>query len=399
MTTDKHLVWDYFVVFLFVITSGAVFWHGMSPAVAFSVFFIVSLINVAFIKRNLLRLRNNSISFIYIVVVLSIINFIVYDVEYKDNSAFGYIVALMGSYLVVSRYDFYYFRKLFTNVVYVITIVGIIVFLLSEIEILPVYTLVTKSGTDYTMFLVYTLGWPDFFHRYSGIWHEPGACQIVLNTILWLHIDNICKWKWESGTLKKCIVILIGSLLTLSTGSYMALMLLVVSIFFNVKISGKYRFLIIVLLVTIIPLILYVFFNSPVIQDKLFDTEGEHVSKINRFADISALWRMTTERPLLGYGLGSVDFWKMSDLYGNTACSTGVLTYSASLGFTWLAAFVFFLWRALKRIEVGNVVFFFFVAIILMQFNEKFIEYPITNMLLFQFFSYNQNLLIKQIAR
>lgn len=383
----NHLVWDYLLIFLFIVSSGAVFWHGFSPAIAFSVFFVFSLANVFFVKRNFGKGGNNSFLFIPLIIILCIINYLVYSIELKDNSTFGYIVSLSGAYFVISRYDFYYFRKILTNIVYYITLFGLIVFLLSELNVLPVYV-VTLAGSDYTMFLFYTLGWPDMFHRFSAIWHEPGACQIVLNTVLWLHFDKFCSWNWDSKQLKKCIVILIGSIATLSTGSYLVLMLMLISVLLKVKIKGKHKVIIYTLLVIAAPIIIYVVFNSPVIQNKIFDAEGEHISKINRLSDINALWRMTLERPVLGYGLGSVEFWKISDAYGNTACSTGILTYSASLGISWLVLFLVFLWRSIKKMNIGNAAIFLFSAIVLMQFNEKFIEYPITSIFIFSFNTY-----------
>jgi len=384
----QHVIWDYFLIFLFLASSGAVFWHGMSPAFAFSSLLLIALINVLVIRRNFGKLHNMSLLFIELVVGLCLLNFIFYDPHFKDNSEPAYIIILLASYLIVSRYDFYYFRSIITNIVYVITLFGLIIFGLFEIDVLPTQSVITHTGTPYTMFLIYTLGWPNAFGRYSGIWHEPGACQIILNTILWLHYKNFVEWRWEKGQFVKIAIIILGSLLTMSTGSFMVLMLLTAAVVINIKIRSKYRYVIFLFVFLVAIVGLYLMFNSTVIQNKLFDAEGEHISKVSRLSDINALWTMTLERPILGYGLGTEDFWKMSDQYGNVACSSGILTYSASLGLTWLLFFLVFIWRGIRKLNYGKSTLFFFVAIILMQFNEKFIEYPITNMLLFSFFSY-----------
>ena len=386
----RHTSWDYFLVFMFLATSGAVFWHGMSPALAFTSLLLLAWINTAIIRKDFGKVYNNSFHFINCIFFLCVLNYICYTPQFKDNSEPAYIVILIASYLIVSRYDFYYFRKLITNVVYVITLLGLIVFGLFELGILPTYTLITPSGTPYTMFLTYTLGWPNAFERYSGIWHEPGAGQIVTNTILWLYYKNFVDWKWGKGELKKIFIISLGSIFSFSTGGYLVLMLLVTAIIVKIRIRNRYKYLIYIFVFLIAIIGLYSLFNSPVIQNKLFDAEGEHISKIQRMDDIFALWKMATERPLLGYGLGSVEFWKLSDLYGNTACSSGFLTYTASLGFTWMLLFSFFIWKGIKKIGYGNATIFFFLAVILMQFNEKFIEFPITNMLLFHYASYNK---------
>lgn len=387
----NNKTWDYFLVFMFLVTSGAVFWHGMSPALAFFVLLFISFLNVMINKNDLWKVNNKSSNFIIIVTLICILNTLYYGVHFKDNSEPAYIVVLIATYLIVSRYDFYYFRDILTNIVYIITLIGLIVFCLFELENLPTQLVATHSGTTYSMFLIYTLGWPNAFHRYTGIWHEAGACQIITNTILWLHYRNFVRWNWGKGQLKKIIVIILGSIFTFSTGSYMALMLLIIAVVLNVRIKSRYRYSMYLFIFIVAIIGIVTMFNSSVIQNKLFDADGEHVSKLSRLSDINALWKMTLERPILGYGLGSYDFWKISDVYGNVACSSGFLTYSASLGFTWMFVFVYYVWRALKRLDMGNGTFFLFITFILMQFNEKFIEYPITNMLLFYFASYNDS--------
>ena len=384
----QYVIWDYFLVFMFLASSGAVFWHGMSPAFAFFSLLLIALINALIIRQNLGKVHNVSMLFVVCIVGLSVLNYLFYNPQFKDNSEPAYLVILVASYLIVSRFDYYLFRTIITNIVYVITLFGLIVFGLFEFGGLPTQSVITHSGTPYTMFLIYALGWPDAFGRYSGIWHEPGACQIILNTILWLHYRNFVEWSWEKGQLKKITIIFGGSLLTMSAGSFMVLMLLIAAIVLNVKFQSRYRYIIYLFVFLVAIAGLYLMFNSSVIQNKLFDTEGEHVSKVSRLSDINALWTMTLERPILGYGLGTEDFWKMSDQYGNVACSSGILTYSASLGFSWLVLFLIFIWKGIRKLNYGKCTILFFVAIILMQFNEKFIEYPITNMLLFSFASY-----------
>lgn len=390
--TNKIVKWDYFVAVLFLATSGAVFWHGMSPAFAFSTFFLVSLINSICVSKDFGRRKNVSKFFIVIVVSLCLLNYLVNNVQYKDNSTFGYIVCLLGAYFVITRYDFYYFRSLLTNVVYVITLIGLPCFLLSELDLLTYYTVSERSGGVSSLFLIYNFGNPLLFHRYSGIWHEPGACQVIMNTVLWLHFDKFVNWRWEKGDLKKIFVILLGSLMTMSTGGYFVLMMLSVAITTKIKIKSRYKFFIYSLLLIFVVGAIYTMYNSPVIQNKLFDADGESISKMERFSDINALWRMTLEKPFLGYGLGSVEFWQVSDKYGNTSCSCGILTYSAALGFSWMFTFLLYLWSGISKMKMGKGAIFLFISVILMQFNEKFIEYPITSLFIFYFASYNINI-------
>ena len=51
---------------------------------------------------------------------------------------------------------------------------------------------------------------------------------------------------------------------------------------------------------------------SDVIQEKIFVDESESVSKKVRTENTLALLQMSSERPLLGYGIGSKEFFERS---------------------------------------------------------------------------------------
>ena len=161
---------------------------------------------------------------------MCMINLIAIQSPYKDNSMMGYIVSLSGAYLIISRFEFHYFVRLLTNVVFYITLFGIPIYILGTLEYIPVMRLNTFDSQSYSYILWYTIGWPNFFYRYSGIWHEPGACQIVLNTILWLNFDKIRRWQLDKNDKYKIFVILLGVILTESTGGYLVLMAFIAAV-------------------------------------------------------------------------------------------------------------------------------------------------------------------------
>ena len=88
MQIIKRTSFDYLVVVLFVLTSGALIWHqGLSPAISFTIYLFASFIH--YNKKKPRVSRNYS----FIVVVLSFIlfNFLTYFPQYANNSTLGYI--------------------------------------------------------------------------------------------------------------------------------------------------------------------------------------------------------------------------------------------------------------------------------------------------------------------
>lgn len=380
---------EYLLMILFVLASGAKVWLGsLSSAGAFILFFFFSF--YYHLKKNHTLKINKSFGFVIFVWGWSILSYICNGSPLQDNSMLGYMVCLFSTYLFIASFSFDKFRYILTNVVYYICLIGVPVFFLNELGVLPT-VIRTLGDADYKLFGPFTLGWPWDFHRFSGIWHEPGACQIVLNSVLWLNYDKLCKWEWERQELRKIIVIIIGSLVTLSTGSYMCLMLLAASVVLNLNIRSSHRFLLYLSIFIVAIGAILIMFNSSVVQSKLFSDE-ENISKVQRTADILAFWEMSIEHPVLGYGVGTESFWKVSTSLGNTHNSSGVMTYLASLGYPWLLMFCIYIWRGIGHIVDSKSKILLLVAIILMQFNEKFIEYPITNMFIFYFLDYKKNM-------
>lgn len=173
-----------------------------------------------------------------------------------------------------------------------------------------------------------------------------------------------------------------------STGAYMVLMLFVFTAFSNMKIRKKYKAIIYPILMILAIILLIVMFNSDVIQDKLFDKNGVNGSKQDRSNDITALWNIALSYPVFGAGLGTNLFGELSLRLGNTANSSGFMTYLASLGFPWAICFITVCWNNIKRLRLGKAGICLLLAVMLMQFNECFIEFPITSIFVFKFKSY-----------
>lgn len=377
----------YWLLALFLLSSGAKVWVGiLTPAVASLFFLIVSFLYHRKVHHGRIC-YNKGFEFLIFSVIWSIISFVVNGTQLQDNSMFGYAVFLLGAFFFISSFDFTDFRNKLLDIVCALCLIGVPVFILNEFEYLQGTIYYNFPDSQYKLFGPFTLGWPNDFHRFAGIWHEAGACQIVLNSTLWLFCDNIIKWSWEKGQLKKIIIVVIGTLATLSTGGYMCLMLLVCAYVVNLKISGTKKFVLYPVVLLLSTVLLYVMYYSPIIQEKLFADE-DHISLVRRSADILAFWDMAQTNPMLGYGLGTKEFWDVSTKLGNTANSSGIMTYLASLGFPWLIMYLTYTWKGIGRFLSGKERFFLLLAVILMQFNEKFIEYPITNMFIFTFLSY-----------
>mgnify|MGYP000231427858 FL=1 len=385
----KNIKWDYFVGIVFIFTTGSIIWHGfLSSAICFSFYFLIALINL-YINEDKKAIRfNYSFFYCIYIILLSIFGSLMFYDTYEENSMIGYIVSMIASYLIISKYNFYYFRDILTNIIYYIVLWGIPVFVLTEFELLPLTTLNIDDGKE--VFLIYSIGWPAHFHRFAGIWHEPGACQIVLNVIIILHFNEFITWKWNKGQLKKLLVIFIGILFTMSTMGYFVIMLFFVFCICRIRFSGKFRNIFKLTIITVSLLIVPLLYYSPVVQDKLFPENEvtEMTSKGMRTIENLAMLAMFLERPVWGWGLGS-----RSQLYqfiqrDNIGCSNGILYMMSAWGLMWLIPFLIFTWKAICKFSMGISAVVILAIFLLLECNERYLELPISFLFLFYFKSY-----------
>lgn len=381
---------DYFIATLFILTSGSVFWvSALRPARAYIFLLLIAAINVVRKKRNL----NKSWHFILIVVVMCIINAIILQRRYEDNSMLGYIVCIIAAYLIISQYDFYYFVKLLTNVLVVILAFGIPIYLLCSFGLLPYHLVETNRGPSLMSGYIFTIGLLYPFGRFSGIWHEPGACQIILNTILWLNFKKIQNWDLTKHDKIKFTIIIIGILLSQSTGGYLVLISFLAAIGLTTKIRNRHRIVIYLFLCFSMICTVIALYNNDVIQKKLFvESSQESVSKRIRMQDAISLIKTANDYPIIGAGIGTDLLNKTSKSYGNRTSSSGLLHFTASLGYPWLALFLIFCFLRIRNMDIGMASWFLFASIIMLETNENYIEYPISSLFIFKFHSYNSKL-------
>jgi hypothetical protein len=182
------------------------------------------------------------------------------------------------------------------------------------------------------------------FIRNSGLFWEGGAYQYFLNLalILSLYVKKNPIFSFPNW------IIVISILSTFSTTGYLIMGIVLASIVMGK--SSKRMFF--VKTVIMIPLILSVFF-SPVIFNKLFDTDSREYqgSTQRRVLDTVIDYTIIRDYPVLGIGLGNQEIWESYSvqLLGGTSSSNGLTNYLAKIGLLgFLITLYPFIWFRLK---------------------------------------------------
>lgn len=372
---------SYFGVILLLLVSDSIcFLYKFSPFPTFLSFFLFSFYR-AFRKKTLFS-KNDSSIYVLIFGISILLNIYYFNTHTLGNNGLAIFVCLLASYFFYSSYDLDDFKRIYLAVIKWIVITGVPVYLLAEMNMLPTYLLPSFEGGLHSMFLIFHIGWPSYFHRFSGIWHEPGACTIFLNFAILLYSKELQEGNIDKKLVRSIIIITIGILFTQSTTGYMAFATIIAySIFPLIKRMsiGRKLFAGLVFILAI-----FLIVNSPVVTEKLSQEKTDKTSLGVREMDNMAMLTMALDRPFTGYGYQTKEFDSISYYLDNKTSSNGILYIAACSGIWWILLFVIYSYRGISRMHFKMPIFVLIIFIIL-ECNERFVELPISYLFILNF--------------
>lgn len=375
----KPSVFDYLGVVLMLFASRSIIlWGDLGAATSYYIFFVYSIF--LFFKKRA-RLQKNS-GFLYSIILIFAIAFnrFVLNTNILGNMWAASVLVCISSMFFYSSYDIRTFRKCFLNVLYLILLFNIPIHL---IDISIGFPWVKSSYIDEfhtgRMFLIYNLG----KGRLCGIWGEPGVTQIFINTAFLLYLPELKSKTLVKRDKYKLIVLFIALLLGTSTMGYLVFAGIIFSAFYSSFKHLSFSKKIVLIPLVTIAIALLVF--SPAVQDKFAPGKDSGGSFGQRYSDNAACLAMALDRPFTGYGFGTVEYEAVSFRYDNFSNSNGVLAFAARIGLWWILLYVIFLYKGLKMWKLGVPTLFTLILILMMEFNEDFIEFPMSFIYLMQF--------------
>lgn len=368
---------DYIAVILMILVSDTIiFRFALSPAISISIYFIFSLFYNS--EKRFTSPRSNLV-YILILLLFLLRSYILYP-NLADNQIFGMALEAIGSYLIIKNIDYQNFKKIYLNLMVIICLYGLPIFMANQIGLNPGH--LTSDGQFIVSYGV-CLGWSTgYLNRFAGLFHESGACMIFLNLCFLIYFKEISDRNLTKKEKYKLLIIFISLIATKSTGGYLIFLIIALFALYS-NISFK-------LFIPSTLLAVSFFFgiiNSDVVQNKLSDDSSSNSKEMRMYENLSCIL-MIKDRPINGYGLGSEEFKKQAELDNNFGNSNGLLHVTASLGFLWLLVYLFFLYRAIKKLNFGLSTFLMMIPFILLECNERYIEYPISYIFLIQYGNY-----------
>ena len=375
MHLKKNLFWDYVALIFVFLVSGSVYCFVFNSSLFVPLFFAFSF--VYWMRKKNKHIEKRALRFLLAYVFLLTVSYMFVGTPHSSTFSIFivYILLAVGSFFLMQSFEYDRFRKTYLNVVTFIAITSIILYAMQQLGLLPLRTIFKPGAGRYMVFAFNNFGWLQPFNRLAGPYWEPGVFQIVLSFALFFYFDEIARLDFSRVSLKKLLIVLLAIILTKSTAGYVNLVILLFLLMISMK-STKKSFLKYICLCVISVFACVFLLSSDTYQKKMNQKGNEGTSYEIRKADNLAMLQMTIEKPLLGYGLASMEYQYRGKSLGNITSSNGLLFMSAQMGIPFLILFVLTIYINLKRIYPNKTILFLFYFLML-HVTEVYFYFPI----------------------
>ena len=363
----------YLFVFSLIYQSGSVRAALLGDGILFQITrALLLLIPIIIIARRGIDKKLIILLFIFLTlgIIFACINFILFSEGVLQLSYKIIILTLsMGFYLTLLKekidINFYIYK-----IIIVIASIGLLFYFCTDLLKLPIPYSVVYSGNSYRYHNYFELYFSYHYNqtvpRLSGLFWEPGAYQIYLNTALFFYVFENKDNKIEFA------ILLISILFCQSTMGYCIATLLLAIYFSQVETFKRKDKTIIGCIGLVIALVVGILILYRKVQATIGYDEG---SAALRFADISNGLNVFYNHPIIGTGFGNEREFIVLDKFGRGS-SNGLLSYAYMTGLIGLFfAFFPFLRNLFCKNKKRQIVWIVFV--ILINSSEPIYNLPI----------------------
>lgn len=371
--------------------------NGTFPRTCLIVWLITAILLL--IKNGIDR-RNLRLCALFSLWILSVQFF--FTKSTYDNTYLSYLFYMAGG-LGLSAFKFNEFRNWLLKYMSLIGLVSIIVQIGFDFLSFPAYIHFDDGGSPYVIsmffFMVAWTSDADFvLHRLASVFWEPGQYQILITFTLCLFIKELTDFRNLALWMKKFGILFLALLFTQSTMGYLSLILMMIVSYlfcFSTNSNSVIRKMVVKTCSWIILVVSVGYlWQSSVVQDKLSQRDSAVDNSYNiRLADNIACFYAALESPIYGQGIASKQLKSRLVSLGSQTSSNGWLLSAASLGFVYVIAIFFVMYRRINEMNIVRSPLALLIILVLSQCNESVMYFPYIYMYLYHFRKENNSFL------
>ncbi len=386
--------WAYILVLFAILCSGTVIFNIKYNSVFIPIFIVIAGICNATMNQGKVRLQQNKLTVVILLVFL-FINSLVHSFDgVALNGVVQIALYIVGVYLITNAIGFGEYRRVYIDVVVVLSVISLIVLFCVNTGILSAHKEII-NGKGFLISSLHVVGWENtiFRNRLCGLFHEPGMFQIIINIAILYSLDEIIGVSDFSGVKKQLfqIIILIITLLeTRSTAGYLVFGFEVVYFLWKKRKTIRNKFLKILYWSTIpiFGVVMASMLKSDVVVSKLQSTNISFSIRMNDF--ISGI-KMIFLQPILGLGYESKLYYSSIEEYGIDSMSNGIFNIAIMLGVPFIICVLVLLIRNMRRQKWNVSLIIVLFVFVIQGLVESWFFFPVSLAFLFSWKEQKEN--------
>ena len=385
MNIKFKTIFEYILILCAILCSGTVIFNIKYNSVFIPFFVLLTIVYNIVLNGKKLKIKYNIYALGLILGIILINTIIHINDQVSLNGIIQMFLYVIGVCFLSNSIGLKSFMKKYINIVVILAVIAVIIFYLVKVGWLKA-TFELVNGKIYTTSFLHILGWNySYFSRLSGLFHEPGMFQIILNVALLFLANNILENK-NKKKLKfysiQLIILVIAVILTKSTSGYLALNLVLIGFFLKlgIKLKGKKKTIFFLSMIPIAVVITIFLLNSDVVTLKMKST---NVSYSIRSNDLVSGLQIILDRPIFGLGYLSNSYYSTIFSYDINNISNGLIQSSIMFGIPFIIIYLGLLIKNTQNNRYEYPKIMIILIILLEECVESWMFFPISLFFIF----------------
>lgn len=378
---------EYIIILLIILLSGSVL-----SMIYYKTIFILFVLTVAiYFTINKFRFVTKNVITLIIIYLVILINFLfLKNNGIKISNIINTLITYLLVFIMANNIDKDDFKYIYTNIIINLSKISLFCMLLSYFNISILMKPVEINGGIFSFSIFHIWGVNAVIStRNFGLFWEPGAYQAFLNLALLFLLTDIEKYK---NKFIKIIILILTILTTKSTTGYIILFIIFIYSMSINKFSKNFKKIFKRSMLILFFIFIFISMNTNIISNKL--NENNDSFNIRRYDLINSI-NLIKDKPILGYGLFSDEYYRKSLGAGIVNNSNGLLIIGLMLGIPFM---IFCLINISKNINSilnnrWNKYIYILVILLIILLTEHFLLKPIFMIFMYEF--YKKNYILK----
>lgn len=362
----------FITLFVIIISEDTLIFGTNINPVFIGIRLILYVVLILFLFNRYCRYINKHLLIFTIIISFCVFFTMLLNKDFR-NGYFIHLLVILVAFKIVNLLDFEDFMESFTKVMYFISTISIVLFLIVFFvpQILDRLPIIKNYGdVEFSTIILSNIMRGGDLLRNSSIFREPGVFGLYLTICLLFEF-----FQREKLKIKNIIIFSAALISTFSTMAFVCFALIIIGYVFNTKNLKAKKY-------TILSIIVFLIFIFPSISENIFfkfNTDAaEYRSTLSRISSITVPLSIFKDHP---WGVGLTNFVTLYPLYSfklfglelkpDSEATNTIINTFAIYGVIYGLILIYSIWRMIRRYEKSKITTLLLFTIYIFLFSSQ----------------------------